>query len=118
MAQNPSVKAKTIHDIIGMYGVVDFADALGDFIAEVLNNLLPGRATRYHGENIYLPFSQVPVYHTMKFTKNSSLRQSEIVDAIHTRPERRDPHGRTIPSRFNTVLIKGRDQSGQGNKGV
>jgi hypothetical protein len=87
MSQNPSVKAETLHDIIRSYGVVDFADALGDFIAGVLNNLLPGWVTWYHGEDIYLPFSQVPVYHTMKFTKYCSLRQLEIVDAIHMRPE-------------------------------
>ena len=87
MSQNPSVQAKTIHDIIRLYGVVDFADALGDFIAGVLNDLLPGWATRYHGKDIYLPFSQVPVYYTMKFTKYCSLGQSEIVDAVHMRPE-------------------------------
>jgi hypothetical protein len=57
MPQNPSVKAERICDIIGMYGVVDFADALSDFIAEVLNSTLPGCMTQYHGKNVYLPFS-------------------------------------------------------------
>lgn len=118
MSQNPSVKAETIRDIIRLYGAVDFADALGDFIAGVRNDLLPGRATRYRGEDMYLPFSRVPVFHTMKFTKYCSLGKSEIVDAVHARPERRDSRGRTIPSRFDTVLVKGRDQSGQGNKGA
>ena len=118
IARNPSVKAKTVYNIIGMYGVVDFADALGDFIAGVLNDLVPGHATRYRGENIYLPFSRVPVYHTMKFTKICSLGQSEIVDAVHARPERRDSRGRIVPSHFDTVLIKGQDQTGQGNKGM
>jgi len=57
MPQNLSVKAKRICDIIGMYGTVDFADALGNFIAEVLNSTLPGRTTWYYDENVYLPFS-------------------------------------------------------------
>jgi len=57
MPRNPSVKAETIHDIIGMYGTVDFADVLGDFIAGVLNDSLPGHVTQYCGENIYIPFS-------------------------------------------------------------
>ncbi len=57
MPQNPSVKAKTIYDIIGMYGMVDFIDVLGNFIAGVLNDLLPRHVTQYYGENIYIPFS-------------------------------------------------------------
>ncbi len=57
MARNPSVKAQSINVIIGTYGAVDFADALGDFIARVLNDLVPGQATWYRGENIFLPFS-------------------------------------------------------------
>jgi hypothetical protein len=57
MARNPSVKAQSVNAIIGTYGAVDFADALGDFIAGVLNDLVPGWATRYRGENIFLPFS-------------------------------------------------------------
>ncbi len=36
MPQNLSVKAKTICNIIGMYGIDNFADALRDFIARVL----------------------------------------------------------------------------------
>jgi hypothetical protein len=116
MAQNPSVKAQSVNEIIGTYGTVDFADVLGDFIAGVLNDLVPGRATQYHVENIFLPFSRVPVYHTMKFTKTCGLGQSEIVDTVHMRPEHRDLNGRIIPSRFDTVLIKGRDHTDEGNK--
>jgi hypothetical protein len=118
MAQNPSVKAKTLREIIEVYDTVDFPDALGDFIAGVLNNMQPGQVTRYHGKNIFLPFSRISVYHSMKFTKSSNLEHLEIVDAIHTRPEQRDSHGRIIPSRFDTVLVKGREQTGQGNKGM
>ncbi len=32
MSQNPSVKAKTIHNIIRLYGAVDFANMIGDFM--------------------------------------------------------------------------------------
>ena len=83
MPWNPSVKAKTICDIIARYGTVNFADALGDFIAGVLNDILPGRVTRYRGEDVFLPFSRVPVYHSMKFTSNNH-KESEIVDAVHS----------------------------------
>jgi len=50
--------------------------------------------------------------------QSSNLEHSEIVDAIHARPEQRDSCGQIIPSRFNTVLVKGREQTGQGNKGM
>ena len=118
MAQNLSVKAETLCEIIEVYGAVNFPDALSDFIAGVLNDMQPGRVTQYCGENIFLPFSHIPVYLSMKFTKSSNLKHSEIVDAIHAGPEQRDSCGWIIPSHFNTVLVKGREQTGQGNKGM
>ena len=87
MPQNLSVKAERICDIIGMYGMVDFADALSNFIAKVLNSTLPGCMTQYHGKNVYLPFSQVPIFHSIKFIKCSNPKRLEIVDAVHTQPE-------------------------------
>ena len=116
MAQNPSVKAESMRNIIDMYGAADFADALGDFIAGVLNTTVAGNATRYQGENVYLPFSRVPVYYSMKFTVSSNHNESGIIDAVHAWPEQRDLHGRIIPSRFDTVLVKGREQINQGSK--
>jgi hypothetical protein len=70
MAQNLSVKAETLCEIIEVYGAVDFPDTLGNFIAGVLNNMQPGQVTWYRGKNIFLPFSHIPVYHSMKFTKS------------------------------------------------
>ena len=70
MAQNLSVKAETLCEIIEVYGAVDFPDTLGNFIAGVLNNMQPGQVTWYRGKNIFLPFSRISVYHSMKFTKS------------------------------------------------
>ena len=84
MPWNPSVKAELICNIIQMYGAVDFADTLSDFIAGVLNDVLPKHSTQYCSENVYLPFSWVPVYHSMKFTTSSNPEESEIIDTIHT----------------------------------
>jgi hypothetical protein len=92
MPQNLSVKAETICDIIVRYGAVDFTDTLGDFIAGVLNDILSGWATWYCSGDIFLPFSQVPVYHSMKFTSDNH-KESEIVDAIHSQPEQQDSRG-------------------------
>jgi hypothetical protein len=84
MARNPSVKAKLMHNIIEMYSVANFADTLGDFIARVLNNTVSKNVTQYRGENVYLPFSQVPVYYYIKFTVSSNPNKSGIINAVHT----------------------------------
>jgi hypothetical protein len=86
MPQNPSIKAETICDIIVRYGAVDFADTLGDFIAGVLNDILPGWATWYHSKDVFLPFSRVSVYHSIKFMSGNH-EELEIVDAVHSQPK-------------------------------
>ena len=117
MAQNPSKKAVSFNVIDGSYGAFAFQDELADFIARVNN---PGAAPGglpAHAWNTFIPFHAVPVYHRIKFTLRDN---SEIVDAVHIRPEQRDSRGRIIPSRFDTVLVerRGQDNSqGQWSKG-
>ena len=57
-----------------------------------------------------IPFRSVQVYHNIKFT---NAEESEILDAVHARPEQKDSRGRIIPSRFDTVLV----HQDQGKKG-
>ena len=103
-----------MHNIIEMYGVADFADTLGDFIAGVLNNTVSRNATQYRGENVYLSFSRVPVYYYMKFTVSSNPNESSIINAVHAQPEQMDLHGQIIPSHFDTVLVKVENKSIKG----
>jgi hypothetical protein len=92
------------------YGVLDFQDALANFIAtlnypEALRGALVGYAY-----NTYISFSHVPVYHKIKFTKSGNFKQPKIVDVVHVQPEQEGLHGQIIPVCFDTVLV-------QGNKG-
>jgi hypothetical protein len=114
MAQTPSRKAVPFPDISWKYGALQFQDALADFIAGVNNPGLGVRALHARAANTLLPFRTVQVYHNIKFTTPSGAQESEteIVDAVHVRPEQKDSRGRIIPARFDTVLIQG---SGQGN---
>ena len=111
MAQTPSRKAVPFPEVFSEYGASVFQDALADFIAGVNNPGLGVRALRACAENTLLPFRTVRVYHYIKFTSTSGAQRLEIVDAVYVRPEQRDKHGRIIPARFDTVLIRG---SGQG----
>ena len=118
MAQNPSLKAVTFRDIPSRYGAHLFQDALADFIAQ-FNNPEAGRnVLRRLSANTLLPFRTVHVYHNIKFTNGADVMESEIVDSIYARPEQRDTRGRIIPPRFDTVLVQGRGQDGQGIRGT
>ena len=117
IARHPTFKVVGICDIIRKYGAVDFLDALADFIAGINNPMASAQELLRRSEDTLIPFSRVPVYHNIKFTKGGNGEQPGVIDAVHARPEQRDTHGRIIPPRFDTVLVQGRGPPGQGNKG-
>ena len=55
----------------------------------------------------------VSTHHRIKFT---DLDQTEIIDSIQVRPEQKDARGRLVPSRFDTVLVRGKSE-GSGIRG-
>lgn len=118
MVQNPSVKAVSFLDIAHRYGADLFQDALANFIARFNNPGAGGSMLHGLSANTLLPFRTVHAYHNIKFINSGDLMGSEIVDAIHARPEQRDSRGRIIPSRFDTILVRGRGQDGQGIRGM
>jgi Plavaka transposase len=111
MAQNPS-KRVSFNDLAADYGALHFQDALGDFIAQVNNPGAAASTLHNRSRNTLIPFSRVPVFHHFKFTKSGDSDESEIVDAVHVRPEQRDSRGRIIPPRFDTVLVRSRGPKG------
>jgi Plavaka transposase len=120
MAQRPSKRGVLFNDLARDYGAPDFQDALADFIAQVNYPGASGTALRHRAHNTHIPFSGVPVYHYIKFTKGAEIDEFKIVDVVHVRPEQKDLHGRIIPGRFDTVLVDSRGLSGphgQGNRG-
>ena len=109
MTRNPTLRRVSFEDITYNYGALDFQDHLGDFLAHLGDPDVSGRALRRLGENTLIPFHHVPVFHKIKFTN----KEGTIVDSIQIRPEQVDGHGRTIPARFDTVLVRtGQQQSG------
>jgi hypothetical protein len=110
MALHPSVKAASFDDLTTKYGAQQFLDTLADFIAHTNNPGASAVALRNQAANILIPFRAVPVFHKIKFTSISNSNNSEIIDAIHVRPEQRDLNGQIIPARFDTVLVHSRQQ--------
>jgi hypothetical protein len=115
MAKHPSIRAVSFDTLATSYGALDFQDALADFIAQVNYPGASVAVLRTRAANTLIPFRAVPVYHRIKFTESGN-----VVDAVHIRPEQKDSRARIIPSRFDTVLVRNKSQSGtrdQGNKG-
>jgi len=111
MARFPS-RGKVSFDALATdHGALAFQDSLAEYIAQIN---YPGASRGALGNlahNTHIPFSGVPVYHKIKFTARGDLKQYEIVDCVHVRPDQKDSRGRIIPARFDTVLVRG-------NKGI
>ena len=105
MTRNPTVKAVSFDDLAHHYGAIDFQDAIADFIAQFNNPRASGASLRALASNVLIPFRFVHVHHRLKF---SNLDDSEIVDGVQVRPEQKDSRGRRVPSRFDTVLVRGK----------
>ncbi|KAH9040509.1 hypothetical protein EDB85DRAFT_1858737, partial [Lactarius pseudohatsudake] len=109
MARNPSLKAVSFNDLADKYGAFDFQDTLADFIARLNHPQASATALRGLAEDTLLPFRHVPVFHKIKFVLTPDL---DIIDIVHVRPDQKDARRRTIPSRFDTVIVRGKPQDG------
>ena len=105
MAQHPSVKAVSFADLSMKYGAMDFQDALADYIVSVNYPGLSTAMLRAHSGDTSIPFQTVPVFHKVKFTAAGT---SDIIDSVLVRLKQTDGHGRVIPPRFDTILVRGR----------
>src|SRR5882762_3792238 len=109
MARVPSVNSVRFDDVVKAYGATNILDTLADFIAEINYSGASTGVLQARSRNTVIPFSSIHVFHKIKFT--SSPASSDIVDTIHVRAEQKDTNGRIIPSRFNTVLVHGKESN-------
>ena len=114
MARHPSLKAISFNYIAEKYHAMDFQDALVDFIARINDPRASATALRTLAEDTLLPFCTVPIFHKIKFVSTNS----EVINAVHIRPDQKDTCRHPIPLRFDTVLVQGGPQAGaQGSNG-
>jgi hypothetical protein len=114
MAKHPTIKAATFDDLTRKYGAVDFQDALADFVACVIYPNVSAATSRARAEDILIPFQKVPVFHKIRFVAGNC----NTIDAVHIRLEKLDVHGRFVPARFDTVLVKSEQGRVRRNKGM
>ena len=117
MARIPSIRSVSFGDLSVKYGAIEFQDCLADFIAQVNNPGASAAVLRARSADTLLPFRSVPVFHRIKFF-TSNADHSNVSDSVVVRPEHRDTHGRTVPSRFDTVVVQdGHSTAVHGNNG-
>ena len=80
MAQGSSQRRVLFNVLARDYGALGFQDMLANFIAQANYPEASGAALQQRAHDTHIPFSGVPVYYNVKFTKGG---ESEIVDAIH-----------------------------------
>jgi hypothetical protein len=116
MTRNPTKTKVFFEELAQNYGAAYFQDALGDFIARLNHPGASAGTLNNQARNTLIPFRWVSVFHKIKFS-HSDTNESNIVDAIYVRPEQTDSQGRTIPSRFDTVLVRGKRDNIHGVNG-
>jgi hypothetical protein len=117
MTLHPTVRTVSFEALAERYGAVEFQDALADYIAQVNHPGASAATLRARAADTLLPFRSVSVFHRIKFTSTGRSDDSDIVDGTIVRPEQKDACGRIVPSRFDTVLVRGKHQDIHGNNG-
>jgi hypothetical protein len=119
LTKHPSVRAVPLDVLVTKYGATHFRTALTHFIA--LSNdpdLTRGQLERKLW-GIRMLFTKVAVWHHIKFMRmDPSTLTVSTSDSINCRPERKDSHGKPVPSCFDTALINDGTGEDIGLKGM
>ena len=116
MTRNPTKRKVSFEELVQDYGAVYFQDALGEFIAKFNYPVASTATLNNRARNTLIPFHWVSVFHKIKFAC-SDTSNSDIIDAVYVRPKQMDSEGCTIPSRFDTVLVRGKQDNIHGVNG-
>ncbi|KAI0819805.1 hypothetical protein BC628DRAFT_1400685 [Trametes gibbosa] len=104
----PSVKALSFDAAAERYGALYLRDALARFIVQYRDPALSAREVEQASIGVGFRFRKVQAFHKLKFSLNDAQDlgvMGDIQDVAHARPERKDKQGRTVPGRFDTVLV-------------
>ncbi|KAF9037045.1 hypothetical protein BJ165DRAFT_1353776 [Panaeolus papilionaceus] len=119
MTVKPTRSLVSLLDIEHEYGAVDFVYALRRYVAGYRHPGLTNAQLERETRSIHLPFQKVPVFHRIKFVSFDMHALNPLdestVDSIHVEPEHEDQYGKTIPGRFDTVLVRVKQESESGD---
>ncbi|KAJ7100980.1 hypothetical protein B0H15DRAFT_770315 [Mycena belliarum] len=116
MAKNPTHKAIKFTTLETAYGATFFRDALSRYIIQLANPQLTRAQIERDSAGFVIPFNAVPVFQNIKFTTSDPYGNAgpteNIVDSIHTHPNKILANGTEVPARFDTALVN----TGKGGK--
>ncbi|EIW53615.1 uncharacterized protein TRAVEDRAFT_133656 [Trametes versicolor FP-101664 SS1] len=104
----PSVKALSLEAAAERYGALYLRDALARFVVQYRNPGLSAAEVEQASLAVSLRFRKIPAFHKLKFALDDAQDlgvMDNTQDVAHARPERKDKQGRTVPGRFDTVLV-------------
>ncbi|KAJ4470135.1 hypothetical protein J3R30DRAFT_3808633 [Lentinula aciculospora] len=106
MTKNPS-------EVMQHYGATFFRDALARYVVQLTQPHLSGSRLDNEASSIFLGVSHVSVYHRVKYIHQDFFTQvSSTADSIHAQPARVGKHGKPVPARFDTALVRVSDSDG------
>ncbi|PIL32251.1 hypothetical protein GSI_05496 [Ganoderma sinense ZZ0214-1] len=108
LAKWPSVKSVCFQHAASFYGANQLQDALARFVVRYRDPTLTDHQVKQAAQRTVFRFGAVPVWHKIKLVLEDAqhLGVMEVIrDTVHARPERKDSQGRTVPARFDTVLV-------------
>ncbi|KAJ3769430.1 hypothetical protein FB446DRAFT_812086 [Lentinula raphanica] len=116
VSQFPTIKAVALSKLEDTgpsgYHAVRFEHTLKRFLVQYRDPSVPINQLDDYARFVVLPFSSLPVWHKVKFI-NPSLFGSKTLDYICAQPCRFDGNGKVVhPSRFDTALLRLKDDSG------
>ncbi len=117
----PSVKALSFDAAAERYGALYLRDALARFIVQYRDPTLSAREVEQASLTVGFRFRKVQAFHKLKFSLDDAQNlgiMEDIRDVAHARPERKDKQGRTVPGRFDTVLVNDGTGSAAGVQGA
>lgn len=110
MTKTPSAKAVSFDSLVTDYGAAYFRDALARYVVTCRDPSLSSHAEiERRSARIYFRFSSVQVFHKIKFEIvdiSSSEGSSCLLDVAHVKPASKDKRSKTVPGRFDTVLVR------------
>lgn len=110
ITKRASRKAVPLTEITAEYKAPFFADALARFVVQDTNPALTRAQVESCASNIDLPMRSLPVFHKARFwlgDANQHRLMSDERDVVHAARSRAGKRGKTIPARFDTVVVNG-----------
>ena len=120
MTRRPTIQSVTIENLETDYGASSFREAFAQFIIQWHIPGIRQAHLNHEVQGFHLPFISVSTYHRIKF-QDADANPPLIVDAIHVQPQcyitRHYGQPKTVPGRFDVVLVRCGREGDTGAKG-